>query len=219
MQDSDLIKLLRRVISLIRPNLRNYYRVVRKAQVVKTYASDGQYRADVQPLLNDNNKDDNEPVIPKVEIPILWAGPDRGVVCPPLVGVYCDLEYYDGDPDFPRISNFRWHKSNAPVCEVGAFIIQHSPGTHIKIDESKNIIAITPGNIQRLAGSNWTVEASGNGTVKAPSITLDGDVTITKTLTVSEDITGNANITAGVNVHAAGNLSCNGSNPNHHGHP
>jgi len=147
MGNSDLKSLLKRVVELVMPNLRSYYRVVRKAKVVKTYASDGQYWADVQPLRNDESMDPDEPVIPKVEIPIAWAGPKRGVVCPPEVGTYCDLEYYDGDPDYPRISNFRWHVSQAPEVQVGEFIIQREPGTHIKIDKRRNMYHQTPARI------------------------------------------------------------------------
>ncbi|WP_291325234.1 baseplate assembly protein [Desulfovibrio sp. UCD-KL4C] len=143
---TDLLTLLKRIVELAMPNLRTYYRITRKAKVVDTYASDGSYWADIQPLRNDESVDDTEPVIPKVEIPIIWAGPNRGVVCPPLPGTFCDLTYYDGDPDYPRISNFRWHVSAAPKCEVDGFIIQQQPGVHIKIDAESNIIHFTPAN-------------------------------------------------------------------------
>ena len=129
------------------PNLRAYYRVVRKGRIIKTYASDGKYWADVQPLKNDESVDENEPVVPKVEIPVIWAGPERGVVCPPLNGTYCGLGYYDGDPDHPYISHFRWHDMKSPVCEVGGFIIQFAPGTFIKIDSAQNMTMETPANI------------------------------------------------------------------------
>ena len=144
MHGIDLMALLKRVVELVMPDLRAYYRVVRKARVVKTYASNGRYWADVQPLRNDESVDENEPVIPKVEIPVIWGGPDRGVICPPEPGTYCDLEYYDGDPDYPRISNFRWLKNNAPKIEVGGFIVQQKPGTHIKIDKTGNMEHVTP---------------------------------------------------------------------------
>jgi len=147
MKSADLKALLKRVVELVMPNLRSYYRVVRKAKVVKTYASNGKYWADVQPLRNDESVDPDEPVIPKVEIPILWAGPNRGVVCPPEKGTYCDLEYYDGDPDYPRISNFRWHEKKAPKVEVGGFIIQRMPGVFIKIDKRNNMFHQTMGRI------------------------------------------------------------------------
>ena len=147
MKNSDLKALMKRVVELIMPDLRHYYRVVRKAKVVKTYASDGKYWADVQPLRNDESVDKSEPVIPQVEIPVIWAGNRRGVVCPPEKGTRCDLEYYDGDPDYPRISNFRWHDTIAPEVEIGGFIIQKEPGVHFKIDAQKNIEIRTPGNI------------------------------------------------------------------------
>lgn len=175
---TDLLTLLKRVVELAMPNLRAYYRITRKAKVVATYASKGFYYADVQPLRNDESVDESEPVIPKVEIPIMWAGPLRGVVCPPLPGTYCDLTYYDGDPDYPRISNFRWHVSAAPTCEVDAFIIQQQPGVHIKIDAESNIIHFTPANRineigdsrdekigvdnTRLVGEDETITVGGN---------------------------------------------------------
>jgi hypothetical protein len=144
---ASLTALLKRVVELAMPDLRAYYRVPRKGKVVKTYASDGKYWADVQPMRNDESEDPREPVIPKVEIPVMWAGPLRGVVCPPEVGTFCDITYYDGDPDYPRISNFRWHAMGAPGIEVGGFIIQQAPGVHIKVDADSNMEMVTTGNI------------------------------------------------------------------------
>lgn len=174
---SDLKALLKRVVEIAMPNLRAYYRVVRKAKVVATYPSeDGRYWADVQPLRNDDSVDENEPVIPRVEIPIMWAGPNRGVVCPPLAGSLCDLEYYDGDPDFPRISNFRWTGNGAPACEVGAYVIHHSDGTYIKIDADKNILEITPANATTEIGGDKTETIGGVWTLKCPLIIQEGNV-------------------------------------------
>lgn len=153
---ANLMATLKRAVELCMPDLRGYYRVVRKARVTATYASDGRYWCDVQPLRNDESEDSAEPVIPRVEIPILWGGPDRGLVCPPHPGTFCDLEYYDGDPNFPRISNFRWHANQAPACEVGALIIQQLPGVHIKIDAEHNIITITPESRQTELGKDKT---------------------------------------------------------------
>lgn len=174
---TDLKALLKRVVEIVMPNLRAYYRIVRKAKVVATYpAEGGRYWADVQPLRNDESVDEAEPMIPRVEIPIMWAGPGRGVVCPPLVGSLCDLEYYDGDPNFPRISNFRWAENGAPACEVGAFIIQHSDGTYIKIDSEKNLIEVTPANSETEIGGDKTETIGGVWTIKAPLIIQEGNV-------------------------------------------
>jgi len=177
MPGADLKALLKRAVEIIMPDLRAYYRVLRKARVVATYAAeDGRYWADVQPLKNDESVDENEPVIPRVEIPVLWAGPNRGVVCPPEVGALCDLEYYDGDPNHPRISNFRWAENGAPACEVGALVIQHSDGTYIKIDADKNLIEVTPANRVAEIGGNKTETIGGVWTIKAPLIIQEGNV-------------------------------------------
>lgn len=185
MSNANLLRLIQRVVEIAMPNLRAYYRVVRKAKIVATYPSeDGRYWADVKPLRNDDSEDEKEPVIPRVEIPIMWAGPNRGVVCPPLEGSLCDLEYYDGDPDYPRISNFRWTGNGAPACEVGAYVIHHSDGTYIKIDAGKNILEITPANATTRIGTDMTVEVGGNKTetignvwtLKCPLIIQEGNV-------------------------------------------
>ena len=180
MPGHDLKALLKRVVELVMPNLRAYYRVVRKAKVVKTYASDGCYWADVQPLKNDNSVDPNEPVIPKVEIPVIWAGPDRGVVCPPSVGSYCDLSYYDGDPNYPRISNFRWEGNNAPVIGENGFIIQLDPSNYIKIDPTGKHITLTQKDKEDTVGGNWTIQVTGIATIQALQINLNGKLSATK---------------------------------------
>ncbi|CAN2042505.1 Baseplate assembly protein [Candidatus Magnetomoraceae bacterium gMMP-15] len=175
MSNADLKKLLQKVVELVMPNLRHYYRVVRKAKVIKTYASNGSYWADVQPLRNDESIDENEPVITQAEIPVLWGGKNRGIVCPPEVGTYCDLEYYDGDPNYPRISNFRWHGNKAPDVEIGGLIIQKEAGTSIKIDSQKNIIQITPGNWNVNIGGDTNISVEGKTTIISNStIELDG---------------------------------------------
>lgn len=229
MSKVNLLNLIQRAVEIAMPNLRTYYRVMRKARVVATYpAEEGRYWADVQPLKNDESVDENEPVIPRVEIPILWAGPGRGVVCPPLVGALCDLEYYDGDPNFPRISNFRWTEHGAPACEVGAFVIQHSDGTFIKIDADKNLIEVTPANRTAEVGGDKTESIGGIWTIKAPLIIQEGNVqssgpggvigtvttranteqegsyTLLGKITCSElEVTGNASI--GGDLYTAGN--------------
>ncbi len=179
---NDAIALLRRAIELAMPNLRHYYRVLRKGRVVKAYASNGSYWADVQPIRNDESDDESSPVVPMVEIPILWAGDRRGVVCPPVVGTLCDIEYYDGDPDYPRISNFRWPRGKAPACELDAFVIQQKDGVYIKIAQGGKIIIETSadvsvtagGNAEIIASGSADVEAGGKVTVKGNKVDIDG---------------------------------------------
>jgi uncharacterized protein involved in type VI secretion and phage assembly len=112
-------------------------------------------------------------VIPKVEIPILWAGDKRGVVCPPTPGMLCDIEYYDGDPDYPRISNFRWPRGKAPSCELDAFIIQQRMVSTSRSPPESDIFTVTAQSIKHTAGVNFEVDASSD--VK---ITAGGKATI-----------------------------------------
>lgn len=170
---AELLRLIRKAVELAMPNFRKYYRVTRKAEVIRSYPSNGRYWADVQPLLNDETPDPHEPVIPKVEIPVLWTGPERGVICPPAMGTRCDLSYYDGDPNFPRICNFRWEGGKAPACDVGAFIIQLEPGVSIEIEADKRIVTLTSSDVETEAGCKWTVKAANEATIDAPVIKLN----------------------------------------------
>ncbi len=181
----NLLELFKEVIQLAMPDLRHYYRTTKKAKIVNSYASDGKYYADVQPLRNDETEDPKEPLIAQIEIPVIWGGAKRGVVCPPAPGTLCDLSYYDGDPNYPRISNFRWLGNQAPECGLDELIIQKEPGVSIKIDAANKVITITPASVETEAGQDWTVtagqnvtvEAGGAATVKAPQINLVGNVT------------------------------------------
>lgn len=224
--DVDLKKLLQRVIELVMPNLRHYYRLPRKGRVVKAYASDGSYWADVQPLRNDESDDANEPLITRVEIPIMWGGPERGVVCPPAVGTLCDITYYDGDPNYPRISNFRWARNKAPQCELAAFIIQQKPGVYIKITPAGNIVNKTDadrvneigGSKIETIGADWSLEVGGTAaikateavTVQAPQINLAGNLSATGTGGGTGEETKTCNTTQTGNFVLNGGLTLNG---------
>lgn len=193
MSAADQRSLLKRLVELVQPDLRKYYRMPRKGRIVASYPSEGgQWFADVQPLRNDESEDTNEPVLPKLELPVLWGGINRGVVCPPAVGTYCVIGYLDGDPSYPFIMDIRWYDQQAPAAELTEFIIQQEPGVYIKVDKAHKIITVTPSNIEHEIGENWTVnvgdsatitvgkdatiKAGSEATVQAPQINLVGNL-------------------------------------------
>jgi len=217
--DTSLLDLIRKAVELAMPDLRHYYRVTRKARVVNAYASDGKYFADVQPLRNDETDDPKEPLIPRVEIPIMWGGPQRGIVCPPAVGTLCDLSYYDGDPNYPRISNFRWQGNVAPECGLGELIIQQTPGVSLKIEKDGSFLTVSPkdwtvevgGNAVIKAAGNATVEAAGSLTLKATQITEQGNKTSTGYGGGAGESTETGNRRQIGNLTIEGNLSVSGN--------
>lgn len=188
----NILEKLKKAVEICRPDLRHYYKMVRKARVVNTYASSGKYYCDVQPLKNDESPDEKEPVIPRVALPVFWGGNNRGIVCPPEPGVLCDLSYYDGDPNYPFISNIRYDGKNpAPRAERHELVIQLEEGTKISIDREKNIIALSPasykvtvqGNAEITAqnavictAKTVSVNAASSVTVNAPQINQNGNV-------------------------------------------
>ena len=225
MAEQSLLSLLKRALELAMPDLRAYYRMTRKAKVVAAYASDGRYYADVQPLRNDESPDTSEPVIPKVEIPIVWGGPKRGIICPPAAGTLCDLSYYDGDPNYPRISNFRWQGNTAPDCGLDELVIQQTPGVSLKIEKDGSFLTISPenwtvevgGNAVIKAAGNATVEAAGTLTLQAPNIIKNGNETCagkdggTGTTTENAHRTTNGSITVNGPLKVNGDLSVSGN--------
>lgn len=227
MADTNILDVLRKAIELAMPDFRHYYRMTRKARVVNAYASDGKYYADVQPLRNDETDDPKEPLIPRVEIPIMWGGPKRGIVCPPAVGTLCDLSYYDGDPNYPRISNFRWQTNGAPECGLNELVIQQTPGVSIRIEKDGSFLTVSPknwtveiggdasiragGNVDVHAGGNAAVEAAGSLTIKAPQITEQGNKTSTGYGGGAGESTETGNRRQIGNLTIKGNLSVSGN--------
>ncbi len=219
MAEQSFLALMKRAMELAMPDLRSYYRMTRKAKVVASYASDGKYFADVQPLRNDESTDANEPVIPQVEIPVMWGGAKRGIVCPPAAGTLCDLSYYDGDPNYPRISNFRWQSNVAPECGLDELIIQQTPGVSLKIVKDGSFMTVSPkdwtveigGNATIKASGNATVEAAGTLTLKAPHIIKQGNETCAGHSGGTGTTVENANRTTNGSITINGNLVVNGN--------
>ncbi|MGE4497144.1 MAG: baseplate assembly protein [Deferribacterales bacterium] len=173
----DIKTLLKKVIEILMPNLDHYRRPLRKGKVVATYPSDGSYVCDVEVLLNNEQPDETEPLIKDVEIPVIWAGKNRGIICPPAVGTLCDVEYYHGDPNYPRISNFRWQGSGAPNAEVDELIIQQKNGVYIRITAAGDIEAKTPKTIKAEAGGTSTLKSDVKVIIDAPETVVTEKLT------------------------------------------
>lgn len=122
----------------------------------------------------------------------VWKSPSCGAAAaghclPARARTLCDLSYYDGDPNYPRISNFRWQGNIAPECGLNELVIQQAPGVSIRIEKDGSFLTVSPknwtveigGNASIKAGGNATVEAAGSLTLKAPQITEQGNKTST----------------------------------------
>lgn len=209
-----LLNDIKKAIEVCRPDFRHYYRIVKKARIVNTYASNEKYYCDVQPLRNDENIDVNEPVIPKVALPVFWGGNNRGIVCPPCVGVLCDLSYYDGDPNYPFISNIRWDSKNiSPQAGLNEFVIQLENGVQIKIDNAKNILNITPANYKIEVGEDVEITAKGSANInvgKNAEITASGNISLT-----APQIFQNGNVSSFGSDGTKGNIKENADRTQH----
>lgn len=209
----DLVGTIRRLVELAMPDFRHYYRMTKKARIEAVYASNGEYFADVQPLRNDESPDTKEPIVPRVALPVVWGGPKRGVVCPPVVGVLCDLSYYDGDPNYPFIANIRWSAGNAaPIADLNEFVVQLEPGVELRIDKQKQIVTLTPQNVATKAGKGWTVNAGEDAVIEAKTATIKGAETIT---IAAPDIYQEGNVTTSGTDGSSGNVTETASRTQH----
>jgi hypothetical protein len=162
----ELAKSLKVIIKQLFPELNGYSYPV-KARVVKVHEAAGKidamkkvYSADVQPLLPDGGVDGKSPVVPDVEIPVIWAGPLRGVYCLPAVGAVVRLCYYYNDPALPYIDAVLGEGYQAPEHPLGSFVIQHSSGVRIEIGKDKKVTIITDDNVEVTAGKTLNLKAA-----------------------------------------------------------
>ena len=210
MAEQSFLALLKRAIELAMPDLRTYYRMTRKAKVVASYASDGKYFADV---IKDSKT-------------VLWNGPmgvfemdkyAQGSVA--IAKAMAEASYYDGDPNYPRISNFRWQGNTAPECDLDELIIQQTPGVSLKILKDGSFLTVSPkdwtveigGNATIKASGNATVEAAGTLTLAAPQIIKQGNETCTGSGGGTGTTVENANRTTNGSITINGNLVVNGN--------
>jgi|GEM_PF-1133232 len=227
MDGRALKKLLKAAIEAVAPDLRKTMALPRKAKVTAVRAAGGTYVCSVQPVLNDGRPDPDAPVIPDVEIPCIWAGPDRGLICPPTVGEFCDLGFYDGDPNCPFIMSFR--PSSAPVADLDELMIQHSPGVRLGFKADGTVIVEAP-KIEAKATEHIKadaplveVRATARASISAPVIELDGHVQVTGGISVKPGKYGrdmemdghlrivNGGVEAQLDIHSDANLDAGGS--------
>ena len=159
------LKALRTVIKASFPELAGYQYPIR-ARVVAVREAGGpmranapRYAADVKPLRPDWTEDPDRPVIPDVEIPVIWAGPNRGVYCLPAVGAIVRVGWYYGDPAHPYIDAVLGYGFDCPDHPSGSFIVQ-AGDAKIAINPDESIL----------------VQSTCKVVVEAPAVEIAGDI-------------------------------------------
>lgn len=168
----ELMKTLKKTFLAIFPELSGYHFPIR-AKVVKVHETGGRvdefnhrYSVDVQPFKPDGTIDESAPEIPDIEIPVMWAGTDRGVFSLPEVGSVVRIGFYYNDPAHPFLDAVLGYGYNCPDHPLGSFIIQHSNGKRIEITKEGK------------AKITMDLDISGNlnvgGSVNAAGSVIDG---------------------------------------------
>ena len=218
-----LKKLLKEAIEAAGPDLRKIMALPRRAKVMDVKPAGGTYVCSVQAVKADGRPDPAAPVIPDVEIPVMWAGPNRGLVCPPKVGEFCDLGFYDGDPNSPFITGFR-PNGQAPAADLDGLTAQHSPDV---------LYGFKPDGTFFVKAPKVEVEATEKVTIKAPVVELKGRVKIFGPITSHQgengegqgvEMEGDLKLRKGDlyvpegDIASGGSIIDSGGNTNHHSH-
>lgn len=142
----ELKEIFKAIILEIFPELQGYHYLI-KGKVVKVYESAGKsnelnnvYSCDVQPLKKDGSVDEDSPVIPDVEIPIFWGGPQRGIYALPEVGTIVRVGFYYHDAAQPFIDAVLGNGYEMPEHPLGSLVIQQTNGIKIEINKLGEIL-------------------------------------------------------------------------------
>ena len=178
------------------PELNNGYQFPIRAKVVKVHEAGGivsdfdkRYSVDVQPLAKDGTEDATKPVIPDVAIPIIWAGPDRGLFCLPKVGAVVRVGFYYWDAALPYVDAILGDGYNVPAHPIDSLILQQSNGVKVVIEPSGKVIIKSDPSTVTLTDSEVSVETP-RINMKAQAISINGGA-------VSVDEDGNVSLCGG----------------------
>ncbi len=150
---------------------------LRKAKVIKTYDAEDTYLCDVEILNNDESVDESYPIISKVRIPQIVAGEGRGIISPPAVDSLCDISFYNGDINYPVVSNFRVTTSFAKA-KIDELHIANSSETFIKMDKEgiltikSNTVAVECKEATVISSKTVDIDCD-DATVKAKTVVID----------------------------------------------
>lgn len=165
----ELIEVFRKIVLEAAPELRLQLFAVRgRVLAVRESGRMGPgqpgYTCDVRVLAPDGSDDPDLPVLQRVEIAPLWAGPGQGVFALPPVGALVRVGFYYGDPGRPYIDAVLGEGWEAPAGLAGKLVVV-APGLRLELDS---------------ASGDVRVEASRG------RIVLAGDVVVTGKLTTGE---------------------------------
>lgn len=192
----ELKKLLEKIIRAMFPEISNGYQFPIRAKVVKVHEGGGtvsdydkRYSVDVQPLTKDGTADPTKPVIPDVAIPVIWAGPNRGLFCLPKVGAIVRVGFYYWDAALPYVDAVLGDGYNVPAHPVDGLILQQSNGVKVVIEPSGKVLIKSDPSTITLTSSGVSVE-SPLINMTAQAISINGGA-------ISVDGSGNVSMCGG----------------------
>lgn len=191
----ELKELLQKIVRMMFPEMSGYQFPIR-AKVVKVHEGGGTvsdynkcYSVDVQPLTKDGTADVTKPVIPDVAIPVLWAGPDRGLFCLPKIGAIVRVGFYYWDAALPYVDAVLGDGYSVPAHPLDSLILQQSNGVKVVMEKSGKVLIQSEASTITVDGSDISV-ASPKINMTAQAISINGGA-------VSVDAAGNVSMCGG----------------------
>lgn len=122
-------------------------------------------------------------------LPVLspWVGNGWGLFAPPSVGDLVEVQFQDDDIDAGFVCQRFYNDVDRPLAVApGEFWLVHQSGSALKFKTDGSVELIAAGNLNATIGGNanltvagnLTTNVSGSITETAPSITLNGAITL-----------------------------------------
>lgn len=186
----ELIQVLRSVIGEAFPEQLHGMPYAVRGTVLRVYAAAGRmgedepprYAADVRMIDRSGQVRDDLPPLTEVEIPVLWAGQQRGIYCLPPVGATVRVGFDYADPSRPYVDAVLGDGFEAPAHVAGSLLIQQADGTKIEIDAAGYIRVATGGAEVLLEPADAAQGRAAHVTITAPGVTVTGNLVVTGTI-------------------------------------
>ena len=137
------------------------------------------YAVDVQVLDDHGRPDKNYPVLKDVPLPVQSAGHESGVFSFPEDGTHVTVQFANGSPNSPFISNIMPTDKALPKVERGEYRVQQSKESFTRIDKDGSHERITNQSITDHS-TDRVIESMTNTERYAKSILeIDADNTVT----------------------------------------
>ncbi len=101
-----------------------------------------------------------------------WVGNGWGMLAPPSIGDWCDVEYHDGDEHDGKVGDRYFNDTDRPLpAPSGEFWLVHKTGSCLKFTNDGKILVSSTAEID-VTAPTVNVTATTSATVNAPTVNV-----------------------------------------------